>query len=177
MNRFSDEQFKMLYDLIDLQYKDRNESKFLKTLVDYKSLVVGDKYYDFTAVDVKGKAVKFSDYFKGQYVLLDFSNVNCGYCYMAAPKTAKIAEELKDKLVYVTYHTGDKLSEAKEYYKLKGKRGNVIWNKEGYLHFAMAMYRNNSTPNYLIFSPEGKFLKEVSGTRVDLKNTLEELMK
>jgi len=169
VDQFTVEQFNTLYSLVDPVNINRNEIKFLKTLCDSKQLEVGDIYYNFKALDLKGKQLEFSDYFKGKYVLLDFSHINCGFCYKAAPKTALIAEELKDKVMYVTYHTGDNLQEAQKYYELKGKKGNIIWNKEGYLHPAMAMYRNMSTPSYLLFSPEGKFIKEVKGSNADLK--------
>ncbi|MCS7473564.1 TlpA family protein disulfide reductase [Myroides odoratimimus] len=172
VDQFTEEQFKILYSLVDPINMDRSEIKFLKALCDSKQLEVGDIYYDFTALDLKSKVVKFSDFFKEKYVLLDFSHVNCGYCYMAAPKTALIAEELKDKVMYVTYHTGDNLKEAEEYYELKGKKGNIIWNKEGDLHPMMAMYRNMSTPSYLLFSPDGKFIKEVNGSKAELKSII-----
>lgn len=169
VDQFTAEQFRTLYSLVNPVNIDRSEIKFLKALCDSKQLEVDDMYYDFTALNLKSKVVRFSDYFKGKYVLLDFSHVYCGFCRKAAPKTALIAEELKDKVMYVTYHTGDNLQEAQKYYELKGKKGNIIWNKEGHLHPAMAMYRNMSTPSYLLFSPEGKFIKEVNGTNADLK--------
>ncbi|KUF44395.1 alkyl hydroperoxide reductase [Myroides marinus] len=168
-DQFTVEQFKTLYSLVDSVNMDRSEIKFLKTLCDSKQLEIGDMYYDFTALNLKNKEVRFSDYYNGKYVLLDFSNVYCWFCGKAAPKTAVIEEELKDKVMYVTYHTGDNLQEAQKYYELKGKKGNIIWNKEGHLHPAMAMYRNMSTPSYLLFSPEGKFIKEINGFDTDLK--------
>ncbi|MDM1400675.1 redoxin domain-containing protein [Myroides odoratimimus] len=178
VDQFTEEQFKTLYSLVDPINMDRSEIRFLKALCDSKQLEVGDIYYDFTALDLKNKEVRFSDYYNGKYVLLDFSNVHCWFCGKAAPKTALIAEELKDKVMYVTYHTGDNLKEAEEYYELKGKKGNIIWNKEGYLHPAMAMYRNMMTPTYLLFNPEGKLVKEVNGANTDLKTIiLEEIEK
>lgn len=174
---FTTEQLKELYSLVSIENKSRKEMVFLKTFIDYKELEIGDKYYDFTAIDVKGKTVKFSDYFKGKYVLLDFSNVGCGFCYKAAPLTAVIADELKDKLIYVTYHTGDSEEGVKDYYKLKGNKGNVIWNKDGDYDIAIAKYRQMSTPTYLIFDTKGRFIKEINGVHADFKGVLEELMK
>lgn len=174
---FTVEQFKELYSLVSADNKSKKEMIFLKALIDYQKLAIGDKYYDFPAVDVKGRAVKFSDYFKGKYVLLDFSNVGCHFCSQVAPKTAKVAEELKDKLTYVTYHTGDSEEGVKGYYELKGNKGNLIWNKDGDYDIAIAKYRQMSTPTYLIFDTKGKFIKEINGVNADFKAVLEELMK
>ncbi|MDR0229666.1 MAG: redoxin domain-containing protein [Flavobacteriaceae bacterium] len=174
---FSSEQLKVLLDGVAPEYRNTVEIKYLQTLVDTKQLKVGEQYYDFEAIDLKGKSMKFGDYFKGKYVLLDFSNIGCHFCSKAAPKTAALAEELNDRLMYVTYHTGDSLEDAQKYYELKGNKGNVIWNKEGDLHSAMAMYRCMVTPTYLLFSPTGKFLGEVEGMKDNCKEIILEMIK
>ncbi|WP_010249950.1 TlpA family protein disulfide reductase [Myroides injenensis] len=173
---YSVEQFKILLDAVEPEFIDKKEVQFLKALAESTPLELGDKYYDFKAEDINGNEVKFSEYFDGKYVMLDFSNVNCGFCYMAAPKTAELAEDLKDKLVYITYHTGNNRIDAEEYYKLKGGKGNIIWNKEGDYSKVIAMYRNTGTPTYLLFNPEGVFLGKFLGTNIDLKKSILDAM-
>ncbi|MFM9402646.1 TlpA family protein disulfide reductase [Myroides odoratimimus] len=168
-----------LYALIDPKYYDTKEVQMLKIFIDHKPLEVGAKYYDFYAEDMQTKQVKLSDYFKGKYVLLDFSTYHCGYCEKAAPKTAQIADNLKDKLVHITYYAGhDQKDKFKYYSEFKGNKGILLGNKEGRLSPVLAMYRNNSTPDYWLFNLEGKLVMRFEGMQgEDFEEQLRALMK
>lgn len=177
ISQFSPEQFKTIVKLIDPKYKNIPEVKFVQAIVDSKSLEIGDKYYDFTALNLKKEKVIFSDYFKGKYVLLDFSTLHCGFCQEAIPKTIKVAEALKEKLTYVTYYVDYDMEGIKEYYQLKENKGHLIWNKKGRLEPIIAMYRQDATPRYLLFNPKGKLVKEFIGLEEDFEVQLNELMR
>ncbi|MDR2223331.1 MAG: redoxin domain-containing protein [Flavobacteriaceae bacterium] len=177
MRQFSVDQLKDLINTVDTKYKETTEIVFIQSIVNSKPLVVGDSYYDFTAEDINAKQVKFSDYFKGKYVLLDFSTLHCGFCQEAVPKTIKVAEALKEKLTYVTYYVDYDMEGIKEYYQLKENKGHLIWNKKGRLEPIIAMYRQDATPRYLLFNPKGKLIKEFIGLEEDFEVQLNELMR
>ncbi len=175
--QFTTEQFKLLLGQVEPQFKNTKEIQYIQVLLDVKPLNVGDSYYDFKALDMEGKDLKFSDFFKGKYVLLDFSTFNCGYCQMAAPNTAKLEEDLKDKLSVVTYYVDNNLDQLKQYYALKGNKGNIIWSEDGTLSSTIAMYRQTVTPRYALFDPKGKLVENFEGMQDEgFGDKLQELM-
>lgn len=171
--KLTDEQMRELLQLVEPQFENTTEVQFLKTLQEHRELKIGDAYYNFSALDKQGKSVEFSDFFNGKYVLLDFSTMHCGYCQKAAPKTAKLAEELKDKVTYVTYYVDSRLDTMDMYYELKGNQGILLWNKKGRLDTALAKYRNTGTPHYVLFDPQGKVKNIQVGYSEDIKAWLE----
>lgn len=128
---FSSEQFQTLAALVEPKYKNTKEVQYLQHLADYPVLEIGDRYYDFKALDLNQQEVSFSSLFKGKYVLLDFSTLHCSYCQREAPLTTEIAEQLKANMDHITYYVDEDLDGVQEYYELKGKKGQVLWNKEG----------------------------------------------
>ncbi|EHO14573.1 hypothetical protein HMPREF9714_00403 [Myroides odoratimimus CCUG 12901] len=178
LSQFTPEEIREIAPLIDPKYKNTEEVRFVYSITDSNTLEEGDKYYDFIAKDINQKQVRFSDYFKGKYVLLDFSTLHCGYCQEAAPKTAQIAEELKDQLTYVTYYVDHDIEGLHDYYKLKKDRGNLIWNNGGRLEPNLGMYRQNGTPHYMLFDTKGKLVKDFLGMQgEDFEEQLRALMK
>lgn len=177
LTQFTPDQFKELYSLVDKQYRDTEEVLFLKEWMNHKALLVGDSYYNFTATDINQKLVTFSNYFKDKYVLLDFSTFHCGYCQDAAPKSIKIAENLKNKLTYVTYYVDGDIEGLREYYKLKENKGNLLWDKKGRYSPTIAKYAQTGTPRYLLFDKKGKLVKEFVGFEENFEEQLRALMK
>ncbi|WP_010249952.1 TlpA family protein disulfide reductase [Myroides injenensis] len=175
---YSIEQFKVLLDAVKPEFIDKKEVQYLKALAESTPLELGDKYYDFKAKDVNGNTVKFSEYFDGKYVMLDFSTFNCGFCQEAAPKTAVIADSLKNQLTYVTFYTeSDKKDIVKYYSELKGNKGILLSQSGNDFLKIIAMYRQDITPNYLLFNPEGKLIKRfIAMQGSDFQERIEELI-
>ncbi|MBB1139530.1 TlpA disulfide reductase family protein [Myroides sp. WP-1] len=155
-NRFTDDQLKHLLNLIKPKYKQTKEVVYLDALVNYKTLEEGDSFYDFTALDQKGNTVEFSKLFQGKPVILEFSTMHCGACQEAAPHTSKLAEEIKDKVTYVTYYVDNREDAMQMYYELKGNKGIMLWNKEGRMSLMSAKYKIEGTPTYIFFDAQGK---------------------
>lgn len=177
MNRFTDAELQHLYDLVDPQYKDTKEVKYVDALVHYKKLEVGDSFYDFTALDQEGNIVQFRDLFQGKPVLLDFSTMNCETCQAVASQTAQLAEDLKDQLTYVTYYVDNNEDIMEMYYELKNKRGMMLWNKAGRLDIAYAKYKNFGTPSYILFDAQGKVIQVEAGYVEDFEQEVKARLK
>lgn len=177
MDRFTDEELQHLFDLVDPQYKDTKEVKYLDALIHYKKLAVGDSFYDFTALDQEGNTVHFRDLFQGKPLLLDFSTMNCRTCQEVAPQTAQLAEELKDQLTYVTYYVDNKEDIMEMYYELKNKKGLMLWNKAGRLDIAYAKYKNYGTPSYILFDAQGIVRQVESGYVEDFEQEVKAWLK
>ncbi|MGG5505817.1 MULTISPECIES: TlpA family protein disulfide reductase [unclassified Myroides] len=155
-DRYTEDQLRHLLNLVKPKYKQSKEVLYLDALVNYKQLELGDSFYDFTALDHKGNTVAFSDFFQGKPVILEFSTIQCGACQEAAPHTSKLAEEVKDKVTYVTYYVDDGEEAMQMYYELKGSKGIMLWNKEGRMSLMNAKYKIEGTPSYIFFDAEGK---------------------
>jgi len=164
---FTTAQFKTLVEAVAPAYKDTKEIQFIQALVDYPALQKGDEFYDFKALDNKLEQVNFKSFFDGRYVLLDFSTWFCGYCHRAAPLTAEMAEQLEDKLNYVTYYVDNDEDSLALYFGLKDNKGTLLWNKEGQFNSTLAKYRQTGTPHYVLFDPKGKVVEVFEGIKDD----------
>ncbi|EHQ42895.1 TlpA family protein disulfide reductase [Myroides odoratus] len=164
---FTTAQFKTLVEEVDPVYKSTKEIQFIQALVDYPTLQQGDQFYDFKALDNNQQQVNFKSFFDGRYVLLDFSTWFCGYCHRAAPLTAEMAEQLEDKLNYVTYYVDNDEDSLALYFGLKENKGTLLWNKEGEFNSTLAKYRQTGTPHYVLFDPKGKVVEVFEGIKDD----------
>ena len=169
---FTPAQFKTLIEAVDPVYKNTKEIQFIQALVDYPALQEGDQFYDFKALDNKQEQVNFKSFFDGRYVLLDFSTWFCGYCHRAAPLTAEMAEELEDKLNYVTYYVDNDEETLLQYFGLKNNKGTLLWNKDGQFNPVLAKYRQMMTPYYILFDPKGKVVKIFEGIKDDFADQI-----
>ncbi|WP_410878229.1 thioredoxin-like domain-containing protein [Myroides sp. DW712] len=174
---FTSEQFQTLAALVEPKYKNTKEVQYLQHLADYPALEVGDGYYDFKALDLNQQEVSFSSLFKGKYVLLDFSTLHCSYCQREAPLTAEIAEQLKAKMDHITYYVDEDAEGVQAYFELKGKKGQVLWNREGRFHPIQAQYRVSTTPSYVLFDPKGKVVANWIGAQQNFQEILSQLIK
>lgn len=151
-------------------------SKFEKTVY-FKSiqshlynpdLKVGDSYYNFTAYDQNQKPVKFSQYFNGKYVLLDFSTMYCGFCIAAIPLLEKMKEEYGDRLEIITFYV-DKNIKGFDGLAIKhSPNWDILWDKEGRFSETYAKYKIYGTPTFYLFDPNGKLAKMIDGYSSEL---------
>lgn len=131
-------------------------------------LKVGDNYYDFTALKEDGENVKFSEYFKGKYVLLDFSTIYCGWCLKAIPELEKIKHSQSGKLEVITFYMDKNQAGFKNLIQKHSENWNVLWDKEGRLSDTYAKYKVFATPTFYLFGPNGELVRRFDGFSEEL---------
>lgn len=70
------------------------------------NLRVGEEAPDFEAVTVDGERLRLSDYTADQTVVIEFGNLTCPFCRLAAPGMDQLAREYADKgFAFLFVHT------------------------------------------------------------------------
>lgn len=159
------------------EFKKTVYAKSINTHIKNPDLKIGDKFYDFSALNSKNEEVDFSDYFSGKYVLLDFSTLFCGACQQAIPELEKIKKNQNDKLEIVTFYV-DKSQKGFDGLSQKhGENWNILWDKEGRLSDTYAKYKVFGTPTFYLFSSNGNLVQKFDGFSADLSEQIEEALK
>ncbi len=97
--RLSPEEIRSNIDLLDPSLRSTPYVETLEELIPaLEGVAVGNQAPDFTADDIEGNSVKFSDHIgESKYVLLDFWASWCGPCRRENPNIVRAYEEYKDK--------------------------------------------------------------------------------
>ncbi|ADQ82037.1 AhpC/TSA family protein [Riemerella anatipestifer] len=146
--------------------------KSISTYIKNPDLKIGDKFYDFSAINSKNKKVKFSDFFDGKYILLDFSTLFCGFCQQAIPELEKIKKSQYEKLEIVTFYVDESQKGFNGLLDKHGKDWKMIWDKKGRLSDTYAKYKVFGTPTFYLFNPKGILIKKFDGFYEDLSEQI-----
>lgn len=115
---------------------------------------VGDKYVNFTALDLENKSHQLSDYI-GKYILLDFWTMGCGPCIFSIPELRSISQKYQSDLVVI----GVNLETKKKFWEDASKRDTITWTNlsdgKGTFGGASYIYGVNGFPSYILINPEG----------------------
>lgn len=117
----------------------------------------GLKYTDLDMKDMKGKAVKLSQYIgKGKYVLVDFWASWCGPCQMEMPNVIEAYNKYHDKGFDVV---GVSLDEKAEAWKKGVKDLGLPWHQlselKGWKGAVCKTYGIVGIPNNILVDPDG----------------------
>ena len=145
--------------------KDSQKGSELEAVDTLHILQVGEKAVDAELFDMQGnKHHLFEAFADGRYVLLDFWNLHCGSCRKAESELQEVYDRMKGRLEIVAINL-DSIPEwqAHEWSK------KIVWKnwndgkkfKEGGIksHY----YDFNAVPFYVLLSPDGRILWEMTG--------------
>ncbi|MCV2483869.1 AhpC/TSA family protein [Flavobacterium sp. SH_e] len=166
-------------DLLDKVKPELRNSIYFKTIeshVKYPDLKIEDKFYDFSGVDQTEKAVKFSGYFNGKYILLDFSTLYCSWCLKAIPKLDELKNNNSNKLDIVTFYVDKKRKDFEGLVKKHSKDSNVVWDQQGRFSETYAKYKVFGTPTFYLFAPDGKLVEKFDGYSEELGEKIQEII-
>lgn len=99
--------------------------------------------------------MKFSDFFDGKYILLDFSTLFCGFCQQAIPELEKIKKSQYEKLEIVTFYVDESQKGFNGLLDKHGKDWKMIWDKKGRLSDTYAKYKVFGTPTFYLLILKG----------------------
>ncbi len=146
----------------------------------------GDKAPDFTAKTADGTEFNLHQTLEsGKYVLLNFTAVECGYCYIIYPHLIKIQQKYPDNLQVVAVYGGvngkvdtpeqwDQMAQQiyKEYYqKVADNKIFSVWNA-GFLDGVYYNISKVGWPNFFLISPDGEIVDKMYGARDEALNKM-----
>lgn len=153
----------LLYDKLESKFKNSIFAEPITIYLNSKLVDVDDDYADFDAKTFEGKSVKFSDFVKEKYVLLDFWSTGCGPCRSANKHMSEHYDEVKDYLEVVSFS----MDKNKEYMEIGIKEDDIKWNvisnMKGYQGEVPITYQVMGIPTFFLISPEGKIVKKYVG--------------
>lgn len=162
---------KLIEDLLNQLEPEFSKTVYFKSIQSHlynPDLKIGDSYYNFTAYDQNQRSVKFSHYFNGKYVLLDFSTIYCGFCMAAIPALEKMKKEYGDHLEIITFYVDQNIKGFDGLAKKHSPNWAILWDKEGRFSETYAKYKIYGTPTFYLFDPNGKLVKMIDGYSSEL---------
>ena len=131
--------------------------------ISFKSVEIGDNYFDFEAFNQNLEKIKFSKLFDGKFILLDFTMTDCKGCKNASQELRLISNNYAD-LINVVSFTIDRKKSAWERYLI---RDNVtwisLWDGRGSHGTTCRKYGVKGGPLFFIINPEGIVIDKFYG--------------
>ena len=161
-SNFSNEQLRSLYSRLDKKLKESKEGKGIKLQSEFAKPEVGDKFYDYHAINQNGDTVFLSS-IKDKYILLHFSSSACYYSQLSLLESKEIYRSFKHILEIVS------ISEdiSREQWQHTVKRDSIpwtyLWDGKGVYSDAVIKYWTIGTPNYFLISPDRIILEKWFG--------------
>ena len=127
-------------------------------------LQIGEKAVDAELFDMQGNKHRLFDAFAdGRYVLLDFWNLGCGACRQSESELMEVYERMKGRLEIVGINL-DSISRWQNHEWSK----HIVWKNwnDGKMWkggIKSRYYDFNAAPFYVLLSPDGRILWEMSG--------------
>jgi peroxiredoxin len=147
-----------LFEGLDTVLRNSATGQYLaKYLAIMKRREVGAKIMDFMQNDLKGQPVRFADYRKGRYVLLDFWASWCGPCRGENPNVLKAYNRFKAKNFVVL---GVSLDEDSAKWRQAVVKDGMPWTQVSDLKG----WKNEVSQQYGIQGIPANFLVDTSGT-------------
>ena len=144
--------------------KDSPKESEQETVDSLHVLEVGDKYVDAELFDMQGNKHRLSEVFSDdRYVLLDFWNLGCGACRQSESELTEVYDRMKGRLEIV----GINLDSIPRWQNHEWSK-KIVWKNwndgKGYKGGIKSHYYDwNAAPFYVLLSPDGRILWEMTG--------------
>jgi len=132
---------------------------------------IGQQVIDFTQNNMNGQAVKFSEFNKGHYVLLDFWASWCGPCRAENPNVLKAYNHFKNKNFEVLgVSLDDNGAKWKEAVTKDGMPWTQVSDLKGWRNAAARQYGIQAIPFNFLVDPNGVIIaRDLRGTALEKK--------
>lgn len=173
--KFSKDSLRSMFNKINPNLKKSKYGLALSTYLENKIIEENETFSDFSAYNQNEEKVNFSTYLKeGKYILLDFTETNCGPCVKANKELKEIDNKYKDSIIIISFC----VDKSKELWKKGLKRDKLnwqnLWDGNGRYSKTYIKYGIKSTPTFFIINPKGIVIKKFTGYR---KNRIIEILK
>ncbi len=153
---------KKLYSNLDVEIKNSEYAKTIELYLKTKTVDVGDKFFDFTAINQKSEDVKLSN-FLNKHILLEFTGAYCVPCILAIDELKIINKKFSDSLVIVSYNT----DKAKDVWQASLQRDKInwqsLWDGNGLEGKTCLTYKINGVPTFFLINPKGIIIHKING--------------
>jgi thiol-disulfide isomerase/thioredoxin len=174
---YSPEVVEALYEKLDKKIKDSKYGKSIKTHLENAAIAVGEKFIDFEAKDAKGESKLFSSFFKGKYVLLDFSTPYCTWCLQSISSLQNLRSSVGDSLEIVSFYVDQDRNGLEKHLTIRDKSWETLWDGKGRFSDTYVKYRVFSTPTFYLFDNNGFLLKKWDGITNDFEKEVNQVIK
>ncbi|MEE1897452.1 thioredoxin-like domain-containing protein [Flavobacterium rakeshii] len=174
---YTDSELKDVYSSLSSKMKKNKYAEAIKVQLNTVKPAAGDKFTNFKALNRDGKLEKFSKYFDGKYVLLDFSSPTCSNSKNALPMLNDFYNNKADKIKIISYYTGNNKEHFEIFSNKEERPWDFIWNTDGEFNEAYLKYYVAGTPTYYLFDPNGVLLDTWMGYTEETQNRIEQIVK
>jgi thiol-disulfide isomerase/thioredoxin len=165
------------FNQIPKKFSNYSYSKKIKNYLNIKKIKLGDLFREFEAIDLKQEKHKLSEYFKDNYVLLEFTTPFCFPCRKASPELEKLQDNYSSHLKIVSFITEMTPRWIEEWKIFHPNTWNTLWDSKGIDGPTPSMYSIFGTPNFLLFDPKGKLIYRTFGYNEEVIEEITKLLK
>jgi len=166
----------ILYRNLSKKIKTTSYGKNILEFIELnKNIKVGDKYVDFTELNIEGKSVSLSD-FNGKIVLLEFWGSWCTPCRKGNPELVKIYNEFKNRgFDILGVASDDKKEDWTEAVRKDGLTWQNVSDLKGDKNKAALIYGVSYYPTNFLIDRKGNIIaRDLRGE--ELRNKLREIL-
>nr|WP_321236209.1 DUF4369 domain-containing protein [uncultured Psychroserpens sp.] len=160
--KFSNKELTSLYEKLDPELRETESGKAVKLQSKFSKPKVGDKYYDYKAINQKGDTVVLSG-ITDKYILLHFSSLSCYGSQLSLPDLKKIYKNSTNDLDIVSISTDVDKERWQDHVIRDSIPWHYLWDGKGNYNDAYVKYWEIGTPNYVLISPDRIILERWYG--------------
>ena len=161
---FSTEELSILYKKLDNELKETTIGKAVKLQSEFPKPEVGDRYYDYSAMNKNGETFSLSNV-KNKYMLLHFSSLACYHSKLSLTELKELQSSYIDDLEIISISTDIDKESWENHVTRDSITWNYLWDGKGNYSDAYVKYWEVGTPNYVLISPEKIILERWFGYR------------
>lgn len=143
-----------LYESLPDGMKASKFGRAVGVQVEHPAPQVGDRAYDFEAVDVNGNPFQISES-GGKYTLLQFAGTGCYGSNLSVEAMKGLVDEYGDDVSFVSFFA-ERRDKWVEYTRDRGLTWTSVWEDDGRYGNVYNQYGVTGTPTFFLISPEGK---------------------
>lgn len=153
-----------IFDALEPDQRNSKYGKVMERYLSIRSISEGESLNDFNiiAIDQNGVELSLND-LREPYILLDFSQLNCGPCMMAVKEIHELMEKYADKVAFINYACDN----SEDDWRKTIERDNITWpslyDGTGTSGQVSLLYGVNSYPTFFLFGPDRKLINRTEG--------------